>query len=263
MTDEQIAEIVRQVVAQLTAQFAGRMNGHEQRRVLALFSGASAGQHEGLETVRQLCQAGHQVTAVLSSGGSYLLEENRLQDTGVQTVLKPGAWIDSPGLVRGTELVLVPTLSMNFAAHLALGLLDSPAATLVTGALLAGKPVIAIRDGADPDGAGGQVFGANGGAPMLRARLQSNLKTLETYGVELVSQQDFAAAVQKRIGSTKKQNSMLALQPFIARAAEILTQADVANLPVGSILHLAPGSRLSPLAAETLSSRRIQVVWEE
>lgn len=261
-SEAQIAEIVRQVVAQLSAQMIGRMNGHEQRNVLALFSGASAGQHEGLETVSRLCQGGHRVTAVLSSGGTYLLDQGRLQKTGVQNIIKSDAWVDTPGLVRAHDLVLVPTLSMNFAAHLALGLLDSPAATLVIGSLLAGKPVIAIRDGADPDGAGGQVFNASGSAPVLRARLQANLKTLETFGVELVSQQEFAAAVQKRLGAAKK-SPALASQPSVARAAEVITQAEVANLPTGSILRLAPGSRLTPLAAETLSSRRIQVIWED
>jgi hypothetical protein len=252
-----IAEIVKRVLAQLE----GRKNG-PARRVLVLFSGASAGQHEGLEVVRQLCSEGHIVTVLLSSGGSYLLGEEKLRAAGAQKIHLPGEWIDTPGLVREAELVLVPTLSMNFAAHLALGLLDSPAATLVVGALLAGKPVIAIRDGADPDGAAGQVFAAKGAAPALRSRLQNNLKTLESYGVELVSQGQFWSAVERRLG-VKAWAAVPAHNPVVQRAATIVTQVDIANLIPGSVLQLAPGSRLTALAAEMLANMQIRVIYED
>jgi hypothetical protein len=95
--------------------------------------------------------------------------------------------VNTPGLVRETDLVLVPTLSMNTAARLALGLMDSLFSTLVLGALLDNKPVIAVCDGADPYGNGGLIFSDTyTGSPALRQRMAGHLGTLIEYGIDLV-----------------------------------------------------------------------------
>lgn len=252
--------LIATIVARVMAILSNGGVGVRSRRVLALFSGASAGQVAGLKVIEQLTRTGHTVTAVLSPTASYMIGEERLRSAGVHQVVGPGTWADAPGMVRETNLVLLPALSMNFAAHLAMGLLDSLPATLVIGALLAGKPVVAVRDGADPDGSAGKVFGANGSAPALRARLSGNLKTLAAYGVELVSEADFPATVQRHLTPTLK-----LLQPAQnpeRNGAQIVTQADIAHLAHGSVLRLPPGSRLTPLASETIARLSIQVVYE-
>jgi len=125
-----------------------------------------------------------------------------------------------------------------------------------------------VRDGADPAGSGGQVFGANGAAPALRARLAGNLKTLASYGVELVSQGEFLAAVQRHVTrqtSNAQRQVPGAVMPDVSRltqprmAAGILTHADLANLEPGTVLHLAPGTRLTPLAYETVARLGITI----
>ncbi len=251
--------LIAQIVARVMALLNSRQAVAPRRNVLAIFSGASAGQQEGLEAIRQLAAAGHNVTAVLSGAGRYLVGEERAQSAGASRVIGPDTWVCVPELVREADLVLIPALSMNLAAHLALGLLDSLPSTLVIGALLAGKPVVAVRDGADPAGSGGQVFGANNAAPALRARLAGNLKTLASYGIELVGQGEFLAAVQRHVQGRGISPSPVVgpNQPHVA--AGILTHADLANLEPGAVLHLAPGTRLTPLAYETVARLGITI----
>lgn len=255
-----IARIVAQVMAILQA------NGHgpSGRKVLEIFSGASSGQQVGLTAIRQLVDGGHHVTVVFTPAGQTMVGEERVRAAGAQQIIKPGSWVDAPGLVREADVVLLPTLSMNFAAHLAMGLLDSVPATLIIGALLAGKPVAAVRDGADPNGPGGRVFGAGNAAPALRSQLAGNLKTLASYGMDLVAEADFLASVER----------LVALGPVPLAvpepssndrqvAAPLITQADLAGLPEGAVLRVGPGSRLTPLARDTATTLGIELVFEQ
>jgi hypothetical protein len=163
-------------------------------------------------------------------------------------------------------MVLIPTLSMNLAAKLALGLFDSLLTTLALGALLAGKPVLAVRDGADPDGCGGRVWGAAGAAASLRARLTANLKTIESYGIRLVAVDEFVSAVQQHLSASTTAPAQASAQaaapagPVIAAA--VITQADIAHLQEGGLLRIPDGSRLTPLAQETANRLRLEVVCD-
>ncbi|OGO40027.1 MAG: hypothetical protein A2Z04_07940 [Chloroflexi bacterium RBG_16_57_9] len=253
--------LIARIVARVIALLNGQPPGTPPRRILVLFSGATCGVQVGLEAIDRLARAGHSVTVVLSPAAAMLTGEERVRAAGAHKVIGPEVWADAPGLVREADLVLLPTLSMNLATRLALGLLDTLVSTLAIGALLAGKPVIAVRDGADPDGAAGQVFGANGAAPALRARLGGNLKVLASYGVELVRESQFLPTIERRLVEPG-QVIRVASQGTSRNGIEagVITQADLASVEPGGVLHLKAGSRLTPLAHETAARLGIQIV---
>jgi hypothetical protein len=259
--DEQLLiEMVVRVLALLMAEPTSR-----HKRILVLFGGASAGWQAGLEAIAMLAQDGNQVTAVLTSSAASILGEGKIREAGASKVILPGVFADAPALVKEHDLVLIPTLSMNLAAKLALGLFDSLPATLALGALLAGKPVLAVRDGADPDGCGGRVWGAAGAAATLRARLTTNLKTIESYGIRLVAVDDFVPAVRQQLSATytpPTQTSFPTASSAPVVAAAVITQADIAHLQEGGLLRIPNGSRLTPLAQETADRLRLEVVCD-
>jgi hypothetical protein len=261
--DEQLLiEMVVRVLALLMAEPTSR-----HKRILVLFGGASAGWQAGLEAIAMLAQDGNQVTAVLTSSAASILGEGKIREAGASKVILPGVFADAPALVKEHDLVLIPTLSMNLAAKLALGLFDSLPATLALGALLAGKPVLAVRDGADPDGCGGRVWGAAGAAATLRARLTTNLKTIESYGIRLVAVDEFVPAVRQHLSASytppaqaSAPEGAVSAGPVVAAA--VITQADIAHLQEGGLLRIPRGSRLTPLAQETANRLRLEVVCD-
>ena len=255
MDEKVVTQIVLQVLAVLREQQAA-----PSRNVLVLFSGATAGQRAGLEAITALSQGGHKVTALLSASAVKLLGEDRVRAAGASQVILPGGWTNAPALVKETDLVLIPTLSMHLAAQLAMGTFDSLLSTLALGGLLAGKPVVAVRDGADPDGCGGKVWGAGGAAAVLRACLSANLKTLATYGVVLVEADALVSEAQQRLGSARSKPVAAPTQSRVT--ASVITQAEIAHLGEGSLLRIPAGSRLTPLAQETATRLRLEVVAE-
>ena len=188
-----IAEIVKQVIAEL------RVNTPAQR-VLTMFSGASTGFVAGMEAIKSMTAQGHRVTVVFTPSAVNIITEEQARKAGATDIVLPNQWVDAPSLAQNSDLVLVPTLSINTAARLALGLMDNLITTLVMGALLAGKPVVAIRDGADPYGSGGQIFGATDGvATNLKNKMAQNLSSLTTLGIQLIDEPDFLATVEARL----------------------------------------------------------------
>lgn len=261
---EQIDEIVSQVLIRLAERIIADA---PPRRVLMLFCGAGSGYTAGMQAIRLLSAAGHPLTVALSPAARYLITEEKVRQAGAANVL-PDGWVNAPALVSESELVLVPTLSMNTAARLALGLMDSLVNTLVLGALLAGKPVLAVCDGANPYGHGGEVFGGDGSAaPALRARMSQNLMTLVDYGVELVGEGEFLLRLARRLQPTPPPPVQETAPDGGANGqqrtlqAGVVTAGDLQGLPYGGVLRLPAGARLTPLAQDQARSLSLRLVY--
>lgn len=267
MDKQFIAEIVKQVIAQLRRSVP-------PQHVLTLFSGASTGFVAGMEAIKRMTGQGHRVTVVFTPSAVNIITEEHARNAGATEIIMPDQWVDAPSLAQGNDLVLVPTLSINTTARLALGLMDNLITTLIMGSLLAGKPVIAIRDGADPYGKGGEIFNAQDGvATILKDKMKHNLESLATFGIELVDEPDFLAAVEARLigvhlGATPPIPAPIeATQPALPVSlpapnggTAFITQNDLLTLPAGSSISVPPGARFTPLAQDTIKRLGLNVV---
>ena len=271
--------LIDRIVARVLALLSGDAVDTSRRNVLMLFSGASTGFVVGMEAIRRLTSTDHDLTVVMTPAAYQIITPEQVKRAGAARIVGPGEWTDAPGLVKQTDLVLIPTMSMNLAARLALGLMDSLITTLALGSLLAGKTVVAIKDGADPNGNAGLVFGATETmAPVLRTALAGHLTTLASYGIELVSESDFLFTVELRLlakaGVTTvlqddwagPEHSQRDLRTTIAgptgRKSHFVTAGDLQTLPVGATLRLAADSRFTPQAHDAARRLNLQLVLE-
>jgi hypothetical protein len=256
-----------------------------KQHVLMLFSGAGSGYMAGMQAIQWLSKGEHPLTVVMTASARRVIGEENVRKAGAVRLVGENEWVNTPALVREVDVVLAPTLSMNTAAHLALGLMDSLITTLTLGSLLAGKPVIAVSDGANPFGSGGLVFGERKDtAPALRARMAGHLTALMEYGIQLVKEEDFlfhlvshlhgagssapfAPQAAHRNGAEPKNQSA---QPkvgtsksvYTTRPGEILTAGDLLMFPPGSTIRLVPGAKLTPLAQEEAHRKELNLVYE-
>lgn len=260
-----IDEIVAKVVALVQAKM---ITAVPKQRVLMLFSGASTGYVVGMNTIKLLTQANHDLTIFMTASAVHVVGEDNVRKAGAKEIISPKQWVNTPGLVRETDLVLVPTLSMNTAARLALGLMDSVFSTLVLGALLANKPVIAVCDGADPYGNGGLVFSdSHDGSPALRAKMVENLGALIEYGINLVREDEFVTQVIRQMQPEPNQPTADYSLPVVRISGNgrspILTESDLFTCQPGTTLHLPADTRLTPLAQDSAQKRNLTLVFEK
>lgn len=264
MNQALVDEIVARVIALVRVKMIADL---PEQRVLMLFSGASTGYVVGMDTIKLLTAAGHDLTVFMTASAVHVVGEENVRKAGASEIIGPKQWVNTPGLVRETDLVLVPTLSMNTAARLALGLMDSLFSTLVLGALLDNKPVLAVCDGADPYGNGGLVFSSSyDGAPALRAQLSANLSTLIDFGINLVAEDQFIISVIRQMQTAIERPAMAVPSPVYRVPANgttpILTAADLNAYQPGSRLQIPANTRLTPLAQEYAEKKNLQLVFE-
>ena len=261
--------LIDDIVAKVAALVRAKMIADVPRqRVLMLFSGASTGYVVGMDTIKMLAAAEHDLTVFMTASAMHVVGEENVRKAGASEIIGPKQWVNTPGLVRETNLVLVPTLSMNTAARLALGLMDSLFSTLVLGALLDSKPVIAVRDGADPFGNGGLIFSDSyDGAPALRGQLSANLGKLVEFGVNMVAEEDFVNSVIRLMQAGADTAVSAPISPVLRIPANgvspILTVADLHAYLPGTTLHIPADMRLTPLAQENAAKQNLKLVFEE
>jgi len=273
-----IDQIVTQVLDRL---FEKMIAAAPKRHVLMLFSGAGTGYRVGMQAIRGLAKADYPLTVVMTASARHVIGEENVRKAGAVHLIGDNEWVNTPRLIREVDLVLMPTLSMNTAAHLALGLMDSLITTLTLGSLLGGKPVMAVCDGANPYGNGGRVFGdTNDAAPLLRAKLADHLTTLMDFGIQLVKEDAFlfslvnllrdqaplpAAIAAKTSVPAQASNDAAGGAPkatFATRPGEPLTAGDLSVYPPRSTVRLAAGTRLTPLAREAVFRQELNLVYE-
>ncbi len=257
MENKWIEEIVNRAVE---AVFQRLIASVPRRKILMVFTGAGSGYVAGKDAVHLLIEGGHSLKVVMSSAAGFLIGEENIRKAGAQEIILSDQWIWTPTLVKENDLILVPTLSMNTAAKLALGLMDSLANTIILGGLLAGKPVIAIADGADPYGDGGKVFGEDDStAPLLRSRYSENLSSLKALGIHLVRKENFLSTVISYLHDTHSKieetqtgsHSSAEVTHTAALSSSWITAAELSGFRRGQTVQIPRGAHLTPLARET------------
>ena len=266
--------LIDRIIAEVLARLKNGLPETEKRNVVILFTGARKGSDAGLEAINRLSRSQHCVSVMQSAASKNILPESKLREAGARTIIETGPQTDIAHLVKKMDLLLVPTLTTRMAGILALGLMESPAATLILRALLAGKPVIAVKDASDPEGyVAEHIYGGKPGAsPALRAVLNGYLKTLESFGMELVCEEYFLktmelrlAALQPVLGALSEKTGVLPVSlPTVPafqvrRLSGFVTERDLLDFEPDMLVQCAADTRFTPQAKDTLQRMRLRL----
>lgn len=265
--------LIDKIIAQVLARLAGEQVSMNSRNVVVLFCGARAGSKAGLEAIRRLSNSSHKFSVMRTDAARSITPEAVLREAGATDILLSDPRLDVASLVKRTDILLIPTLTTRMAGILSLGLMESPAATFILRMLLAGKPVVAIKDAADPSGRVAQeVYGGkSGAAPALRAQIEGHLRALSSYGVELVSEGDFLLSMERLLlnqkgtfGSTNTESLLrqeVRTQDFISHSKimlnGIVTERDLAGFEQGASVTCQSGTKFTAQAQDT--AQRLQL----
>lgn len=228
----------------------------ERKKALAVFTSGCACQKTALTQIEQLIEADYDVTAVLSPIAAKLMAEQVENIKGVSAVLTEGFAADISNMVEAVETIVVPLLSRTAAAKLALGIADELALMVVMQGLITGKPVIAAKDAADPQGVSCPFLATENTPPALIQLAKNYLKTLESFGMKLVDASQLADVVMNKPKGyihqiTDKSGKTLVTQSVIASLS-----ADVKTLTVPN------PAIITPLAYDCAKERGIEIVVE-
>ncbi|MBF0530298.1 MAG: hypothetical protein HQK55_13700, partial [Deltaproteobacteria bacterium] len=144
MNEAEIKAIVTAVMNRLAPLLgADGRNGS----IVAVFTGASAGYSQAIETVRGLIFDGFKIkTAFSSTGRKFMAKALAEELAGLPHVesVSPDHWLSELAEARA---VIAPLLSVNTLSKVALLLANNLASNLIVQALFMGKPVVLADNG--------------------------------------------------------------------------------------------------------------------
>lgn len=261
-TDKLVEMITLEVMRRLGQPAAAPKTPERVPRVLVLFTGGTIGLEQGLEEVKKLQAFPASVSVVLSSAAEKIVGAERIRSQlGSQTAVIT-AQDPYPGkMLREADVVLVPVLTQNTAAKVALTLADSLVSTVMMQALMMGKTVVAAYNAADPRDGWREKANMGKAAPGLVRALQENLKKLEGFGIELVHVEQLAHACKPLLCKNHKAE-VAARSERPSGKKEILDAAAIRLAASQGLKSLAvtPGTIVTPLARDVARECEVELI---
>lgn len=257
MSDE---ELVRRVVAEVLRRLGHPVRGPE---ILVLLTGGTIGWPVAREGLRALAADGVAFRLLCSRAAVRIHKREELVEIcpAGQTVSEDER--DPRPLLREVRGVLVPVLTRNTAARVAMldfaGLIPG----LILEALMRGLPVVAARDAADPDHPAWRRLLGGDPHPGLAAALRENLRRVESLGIRLVAAADLEAAARETLGLGRAA-APKAHTPAASVARGVITAAEIlAAAREGREIRLGRGALVTPLARDVAAEHGVRLLETE
>lgn len=257
MTEIDQERLVTLVLAELAKQ------GHRcqlgAKKALAVFCGGMIGLDDAILQMQQLQQEGYQFEVVLTPNADTVIGQQKLRDAlgPVPIYTEACDHHETIKKLAESDVVIIPVMTINTAAKVGNGIADNLATTLITVALLSGKPVIGVRDACEPQNQYRQTMGQNKAAQAYRALLAANVEKLREYGMELCGAQALAITVQRGLNEPVPA-AAATREEFPIFAGKILSVADLPGS--GGRIHVSPRTIITPAAKDAIKERGIEVI---
>lgn len=166
------------------------------KHLLVILCGGMLGSKESMEQLKQLHADGYQLRVLFTPAGERVLGADWVHKALPGIPIIPANAAEAPAaLIKEADAVVVPVLTFNTAAKVACGIADNLATSVLSQALLQGKPVFAASDACNPDNPKLPCGELRNSA--YRNRLYDNIVRLKQYGMGVISASALSNAVNQ------------------------------------------------------------------
>ncbi len=272
MTEKERYALALTLLADELAERVVQKLVERQKRALVVFTGSDMGARSALHSLEGLREEGFTYRALMTRSAAAILGTDP-----VRAALAPEElWVETPGqspevLTTRYDTILVPTLTVNTAAHVANCMADTPAAAIVLDGLMKGKNVVIAVDGACPDAPERARRGFRMTQP-LKAALRGNLEKLQAYGARMTTSDRLREDALRAIHSflpggqapaepSGPEPSSGSGHPTIrpAMTGKVLSVKAVNTAPQGAVIIAPKGTIVTALASDEARRRGVTI----
>lgn len=202
------------------------------KKALVIFTGGSIGFQESMKQVSRLKEEGWQLKILLSGSAEYVLTkpliEKMLGDSQIEIY---GESDDKKASYYYSDIdkVVIPVLTMNTAAKVALGISDTLVTNIIAHCLMADIPIVAAKNACDPLNEERISIGMGKANKRYIVTKTNHMSALEDYGIQLVKAKDLYNSASKNTGAKlckqEKKDICSKTATFISK--KVLTRADI------------------------------------
>ncbi len=268
--------------------FPQKQPSQGRKSVLVILTGSDTFLDDILEQL-SILQSRHNLTVVPTQGFLQVLARDDLQ-TRVPgcTIVENIAGSEIDRLIKRHDLILIPLLTLNTLAKVALGLEDSIAPILIIHAMLNDKPILAVKEGVtvhfDAEGTDVTIPSGVGDVPAwsgaavfsdkapyknpathIGGLYEGYLRTLEQWGIKYVAPQKIDEEAENVLNPALPPPKPLSSTERQPQRRQIITRDDLFELKRRGVLDLriAHNAIVTDAAREFAHDHSIRLIEEK
>ncbi len=230
-------EIVNKIVEEVLRRLEAR-----RKRALVIFTGAALGFQEAIPQLKQLAKEGWTLKVLLSNSAEYVLTPKLIKEQlGISEVLLEKDVKSLHDLYKDVSTYIIPTLTLNTAAKISLGIQDTLVTNLIAHGIMSGLTIVAAKDGCDLSNPVRKEIGLNKNPKAYEDTFIQHLNNIESYGIKLVdakglydslNHKPLKDAVTTKVGTYEFNNKVLTRNHIF----EARKYGEVFYVPKGTII---------------------------
>ncbi|WKY47041.1 flavoprotein [Eubacteriaceae bacterium ES3] len=264
------------LVQKVVEEVIRRINAKPQI-ALVMFTGATIGFKESMDSLSKLQKEGWQLKVVLSDDGMKVQDPEAIKkELNLDTIYHSGNIESQKALYNDVDMMIVATMTINTAAKFANGITDTVLLSLLNHGFMAGVPVVAAKDACDPDNSVRIKAGMGKSTAGYKKMLVSNMDTLTEFGMTLVDAKDLYAActkttitegqagsVQNEIAEVKNPVSapvIAGVKQEITLDKKVISRTDILKAREASVIRVPSNAIITDVAAEAIKTFDLKLI---
>lgn len=253
-----------------------------QKTALVLFTGASIGFRQSIESLNKLQQNGWQFKVVISKAAEDVLTEDLIKKSlNIESVIKEDDKPDIKELLDQNNLIIIPSLTINTASKIANCISDTLITNIVSKAMMSGKKIIASLNACCIENEERKSIYGDNVSLAYKNKLKNNLETIKSYEIELTTSKNLFYKVEKYSKKNLNTNNLVInnqskdnkktidlKQPqdknslYIKLDKKVISRADVYENRGYNYIFVDKGSLITDLAKEEAKKLNLKIKQE-
>ncbi len=207
-----IDQIIKEVMKKLKSQ--NTVSGLEKKRCLVIVNGGTVNLDQVLLQLKEI-SCDYDLQIQFSQAGKEIVGEERFSGYEIKEL----SMKESSSFLKEIDMVLLPMLTKNTCAKVAVGIRDNTITYIISKAISSGKEIVALNDSCTAEE--GTAYGD---------QINLNIKKLKSYGITFVKSTELSNYIlrekKKRITSLREKKIITVKDLFSIKNSKIVLSED-------------------------------------
>lgn len=206
--DSRLSKLMEKSIIEYIVERVIEKLQEKNKTAVVLFTGATIGFKQSIESLNKLQQNGWKFDVILSNGARNVLGEDLIKRSlNIDKVINEDDKVDIKALLNDNNLVIIPSLTINSTSKIANCISDTLVTNIVSKALMLGKKIIASINACCIDNKERKAIYNDYTTEAYKNTLRNHMEVLKSYGITFTTSENLAYKVEKIVLNNNSQRS--------------------------------------------------------
>lgn len=230
-------------------------NTTSNKKVMVVLNGGTIGLDESIDALKKLKSKGFILKAVISEFAEKILDMNCINEVFEKVYIDHLNTENLEVYSESFDILIGANITLNTLSKVALGICDNMPLRVISQAIMRGTKIVFVKDACDLDNPTRNEVGYINIPEGYKNLYQNYLKTVESFGVEIVNSYDLYNSITgvKKISSKKE-----VMEVSIEK--NIITREDIMKLSNNKEIMVLKSSIVTSLAKDLCEEMGIKLI---